>query len=100
MLFAAVGASSGTIQELDIDIYKTADTYIAYMEHARKELAHLLEKGVEFKGEVGAMITGGESGSNCKSRTIYHSLGMAVEDCAAAQLVYDLYCSDRGMTNK
>lgn len=78
-------------------IYHDSDIYADHLVSAKTELAHLIEKGITFKGEVGDVINQPLQTPETKRKTIFHSLGMAVEDCAMARLIYDLHRTD---TNK
>ncbi|RZC43336.1 ketimine reductase mu-crystallin [Asbolus verrucosus] len=87
----AVGAGLTHYSELSESIYLASDVYIDYSEGAEAELTGLKELGVEFKGEIGTLVSGGVSPSSVNQITVFQSLGMAVEDCAMARMVYDLY---------
>jgi len=77
--------------ELEEDVYKNANVYIDYWDGARNELPHIQKLGVEFKGQIGDLIVGKMLSPNVDTTTVFQSLGMAVEDCAMARLIYDTH---------
>ncbi|XP_055844839.1 ketimine reductase mu-crystallin-like [Episyrphus balteatus] len=80
----AVGASVKHYSELGQNIYDVAPVYIDSWAGAKAELADLKTKIV---CEVGEVILGG---GKCTEEgiSVFQSLGMAVEDAAVAQAVY------------
>ncbi|XP_014246893.1 ketimine reductase mu-crystallin isoform X2 [Cimex lectularius] len=90
VLINAIGAGINHHSELDEKIYRNAILVVDEMEAAQKELKGLLEKSINIWGEVGAVITGQNTLPNSEI-TIFHSLGMAIEDVLTAQLVYKIY---------
>ncbi|XP_017782147.1 PREDICTED: ketimine reductase mu-crystallin [Nicrophorus vespilloides] len=91
----AVGASTGCHYcELDEDIYKDANIYVDYWSGANTELAGLLDKGFKFECEVGDLVNGKTRNPHPSKVTIFQSLGMAVEDCAMARMIYDKHCKN------
>jgi thiomorpholine-carboxylate dehydrogenase len=89
--FTTVGAGLTHHSELSESIYLRGEVYVDHRTGAEVELAGLKELGVEFKGEIGSLIAGDLSPPPSNRITVFQSLGMAVEDCAMARLVYDLY---------
>jgi thiomorpholine-carboxylate dehydrogenase len=87
----AVGAGLTHHSELSESIYLRGEVYVDHRTGAEVELVGLKELGVEFKGEIGSLIAGDLSPPPSNRITVFQSLGMAVEDCAMARLVYDLY---------
>ncbi|EFA08703.1 Ketimine reductase mu-crystallin-like Protein [Tribolium castaneum] len=83
----AIGAGVNHYSELSPDIYNTSDVYVDHAEGAKVELAGL---GVKL-GEIGGVIAGDLPPPTLNQVTVFQSLGMAVEDCAMARLIYDLY---------
>ncbi|XP_055911244.1 ketimine reductase mu-crystallin [Eupeodes corollae] len=80
----AVGASASHYSELNQDIYDVASVYIDYWAGAKTELAGLRTNIV---CEVGEVIINDKKTPE-KGITVFQSLGMAVEDAAVAQAVY------------
>ncbi len=83
----AVGASRPDWRELDDDAMRNVVIVDSY-EGARNEAGDVILSGVTPFAELGEILNGSkrvESGTT----TIFKSLGMAVEDVAAAKLVYD-----------
>lgn len=78
-------------RELDDDTYKASDVYVDNLNGARSELGGINKLGVEFKGQIGDLITGKVPPPLPEAMTVFQSLGMAVEDCAMARLIYDLH---------
>ncbi|KAG5877036.1 hypothetical protein JTB14_006517 [Gonioctena quinquepunctata] len=91
----AVGAGRANHHsELEEKLYFESDVYIDHWEGAKKELAGLESAGVKFKGEIGGVIRGDFKTNDQDRITIFQSLGMAVEDCVMARLIFDLYKSN------
>nr|XP_022900367.1 ketimine reductase mu-crystallin [Onthophagus taurus] len=86
----AVGAGSNPM-EIDLETYQNAHVYVDHLSGAKEELKHLLEKGVVFKNEIGALIEKIEPYPVNQQNTVFQSLGMAVEDCVVAQLIYSKF---------
>ncbi|KAK5641569.1 hypothetical protein RI129_010116 [Pyrocoelia pectoralis] len=95
----AVGVSLNC-REIDDEVYKASNVYIDHWEGARDELKHLLDIGIQFKGQIGDLICGSIKPPSEKSITIFESLGMAVEDCAMARMIYDLHVEKSNVTDK
>ncbi|XP_074030641.1 ketimine reductase mu-crystallin [Leptinotarsa decemlineata] len=87
----AVGAGKTHHSEVQEKLYFQSDVYIDHWEGAKTELAGLEKAGVKFKGEVGGVIRGDIKTEDENKITIFQSLGMGVEDCAMARLIFDLY---------
>ncbi|HKP93075.1 MAG TPA: ornithine cyclodeaminase family protein [Chthoniobacterales bacterium] len=83
----AVGASRPDWRELDDDAMRNVIIVDSY-EGARKEAGDVILSGAKPFAELGEILNGTkrvEPGAT----TIFKSLGMAVEDVAAARLIYD-----------
>jgi thiomorpholine-carboxylate dehydrogenase len=83
----AVGACAPNWRELDDDVMKNvivADSIDA----ARQESGDIILSGAAIHGELGAMLAG-KIPAEVGSITIFKSLGLAVEDVAAAWLVHE-----------
>src|SRR5438270_13635448 len=82
----AVGASRPDWRELDDDAMRNVVIVDSY-EGARKESGDVILSGVTPYAELGEILNGSKR-VDAGATTIFKSLGMAVEDVAAAQLVY------------
>lgn len=78
-------------RELDDATYKASEVYVDNMIGARSELGGITALGVDFKGQIGDLIIGKVPKPGPEAITVFQSLGMAVEDCAMARLIYDLH---------
>ncbi|KAB0793111.1 hypothetical protein PPYR_12731 [Photinus pyralis] len=82
-------------REIDDEVYKAANVYIDHWDGAKEELKHLIDIGIQFKGQIGDLIRGSIKPPPKNSLTIFQSLGMAVEDCAVARMIYDLHMQNK-----
>lgn len=87
----AVGAGKNHYSELEEDIYRNAFIAVEHLESANKELKGLLDKGIKINCEVGELIS-----KSCElplkvNFTVFQSMGIAIEDVTAANLVYNAY---------
>ena len=93
----AVGACRPNQREMDPLLVKRADLYVDSMQGALAEAGDIVLAirdgaidATHIRGELGAVVSGAATGRTTDERvTIFKSLGMAVEDVVAAQLVYD-----------
>jgi len=84
----AVGANRPTWRELDDDILRKSRIYVESRESALVESGDLLAAGTIF-AEIGEVVSGTKPGRQSDDEiTLFKSLGTAVEDIAAADLVY------------
>ena len=95
MFIAAVGADSADKQELDAGLLTKASVFGDLLDQcaAVGEFHHGLAEGLvcreDFRGELGALITGRVKGRTSAGEiTIYDSTGTALQDAAAAGAVY------------
>ena len=86
-LVNAVGASRPDWRELDDDAMRHVVIVDSY-EGARKEAGDVILSGATPFAELGEILNGTKR-VEPDATTIFKSLGMAVEDVAAAKLVYD-----------
>ncbi len=94
----AIGSNMPTRRELDVNTLKRSKVIVDSLEQAPKESGDLLEPvstgeySVEqIHGEIGEIISGKKMGRECESEiTLFKSVGIAVEDVAAAQHIYRL----------
>lgn len=87
----AVGASVRTSRELDEETVRAATLVVDRRESALSEAGELLIPGLgeeEIAAELGDVLVGAHPGrSRPDELTVFKSLGLAVEDLAAAELV-------------
>jgi ornithine cyclodeaminase len=92
----AVGASIPSWRELDSEAIRRSRLFTDRRESLENEAGEYrlaLEEGVidkhHFEAEIGQVLVGGHPGRTSDSEiTLFRSLGLAVEDIAAARLVY------------
>lgn len=84
----AVGAPRSNWRELDDDAMKNV-LFVDSREAARVESGDVILSGAEIYAEIGEALAS-EVEARSDETTIFKSLGMAVEDVAAAMLVYRL----------
>jgi len=87
----AVGWSGPTGRELDDDVVRGAFIVADSREAVLKEAGDILVPGAGVDAEIGEVLAGTKRAPAGK-RTIFESVGIAVEDVAAASLVYRLAC--------
>lgn len=91
----AVGANIPTARELDTQTMAEASVFVDRRESTENEsgdylLARADGAGVEIAAELGEVIAGKHPGRTSNDElTVFKSLGLAVEDLAAAQYLYD-----------
>jgi ornithine cyclodeaminase/alanine dehydrogenase-like protein (mu-crystallin family) len=93
----AVGASLATARELDTAAVARAGFFVDRRESALNEAGDFLiprrEGAIDdrhIRGELGELLLGSCRGRQSESEvTVFKSLGLAVEDVAAARLIYD-----------
>ena len=93
----AVGAALPTARELDSEAVRRSRLYVDRRESALAEAGDLLipmAEGVvgadHVLGELGEVLLGAVSGrESAEERTLFKSLGLAVEDLAAARHIYE-----------
>jgi ornithine cyclodeaminase/alanine dehydrogenase-like protein (mu-crystallin family) len=84
----AVGANRPTWRELGDDVLDMSKIYVESRESAMVESGDLIAAG-EIFAEIGEVVSGKTPGrENDDEITLFKSLGTAVEDIAAADLVY------------
>jgi thiomorpholine-carboxylate dehydrogenase len=81
----AVGACRPDWRELDDDVMRNV-VFVDSREAAMKESGDVILSGAKIYAELGEAFAG--KASRGSETTIFKSLGMAVEDIAAALLVY------------
>ena len=87
----AVGASIPTVRELDTETMAAASLFVDRRESAVNEAGDLLLAGLgeeHIRAEVGEVLIGTHPGrASSDELTVFKSLGLAVEDLAAAELI-------------
>jgi ornithine cyclodeaminase/alanine dehydrogenase-like protein (mu-crystallin family) len=84
----AVGATRPDWRELDDSLLRKARIYVDSREAAGKESGDIIAAG-EIVGEIGEVIAGSKPGRTSDDQiTLFKSVGVAIEDVAAADLVY------------
>jgi thiomorpholine-carboxylate dehydrogenase len=92
---AAVGAPRPAWRELDDEAMRNlvvADS----QESAQKEAGDVMLSGARIYAELGEVLAGTKPAPAPGRTVIFKSLGQAVEDAAAARLVYDAAMRERG----
>ncbi|ACZ43638.1 Ornithine cyclodeaminase [Thermobaculum terrenum ATCC BAA-798] len=84
----AVGAPRPDWRELDDELLRRACIYVDSSEAAMRESGDVIAAG-HFFAELGEVIAGSKPGRQSRDEiTLFKSLGLAVEDVTAAELVY------------
>jgi ornithine cyclodeaminase/alanine dehydrogenase-like protein (mu-crystallin family) len=84
----AVGATRPNWRELDDEALRKASVYVESREAAMKESGDVIRAGKIF-AEIGEVVAGAKPGrQSAEEITLFKSVGVAVEDVAAAELVY------------
>ena len=84
----AVGACRPDWRELDDDTLRQARLYVESREAATRESGDVIAAGEVF-AEIGEVVAGARPGrQSAEEITLFKSVGVAVEDVAAANLVY------------
>jgi ornithine cyclodeaminase/alanine dehydrogenase-like protein (mu-crystallin family) len=84
----AVGATRPAWRELDDEALRKARIYVESREAAMKESGDIIAAGQIF-AEIGEVVAGSKNGRESDEEiTLFKSVGVAVEDIVAADLVY------------
>src|SRR5262249_32593569 len=86
----AVGACRPDWRELDNDAMQRSVVFVDSREGAMKESGDVILSGANIFAELGEALAG-KVPSRADETTVFKSLGMAVEDIAAAKLVYESF---------
>lgn len=87
----AVGAGQSHHSELSEAVYRKSYLVVDHIESAEKELAGLIEMGIDMKGEIGNYINSSKTVPEDVTCTIFHNLGLAIEDLVTANFVYNKF---------
>ena len=91
----AVGATRPNWRELDDTLVRRARVFVDSREAALKESGDVIAAG-EVAGEIGEVVAGQKPGRKSPAEiTLFKSVGVAVEDVVAADLVYRRVVSAR-----
>ncbi len=93
----AVGATRPNWRELDDEVLRRSRIYVESREAAGKESGDIIAaRGIV--AELGEIIAGSKPGRQSNEEiTLYKSVGVAVEDIVAANLVYNRACEGRSI---
>jgi alanine dehydrogenase len=84
----AVGATRPTWRELDDETLRKARIYVESREAAMKESGDVIAAG-KISAEIGEVIAGSKPGRESEDEiTLFKSVGVAVEDVVAAEMVW------------
>jgi ornithine cyclodeaminase/alanine dehydrogenase-like protein (mu-crystallin family) len=86
----AIGACRPDWRELDDEAMQKKVVFVDSREGALKESGDVILSGAKIYAEIGEALAG-QIPAQANATTIFKSLGMAVEDIAAATLVYHSY---------
>jgi ornithine cyclodeaminase/alanine dehydrogenase-like protein (mu-crystallin family) len=90
-----VGASAATAREADDELVKRAAFFVDFRGSALAQAGELLgafgkDAAAHIRGEIGEVLSGAKAGRTSREQiTVYKSLGIAAQDLAAAQYVYE-----------
>jgi thiomorpholine-carboxylate dehydrogenase len=85
----AIGAPRPSWRELDDELMLTSALVADSREAALKESGDVILSGALIYAEAGELFSGAKAPPPAGPTTVFKSLGLAVEDIAAARLVYD-----------
>lgn len=89
----AVGATRPNWRELDDEVLVRAKLFVESREAASKESGDVIAAG-KISAELGEVVAGSKPGRQSDDEiTLYKSVGVAVEDIVAANLVYERACA-------
>jgi ornithine cyclodeaminase/alanine dehydrogenase-like protein (mu-crystallin family) len=87
----AVGSSLPSVRELDTETMVASSLFVDRRESTLNESGDLLLAGLgeeHIRAELGEVLTGSHAGrTDAEELTVFKSLGLAVEDLAAAELI-------------
>jgi len=90
----AVGSVGLRARELDEELMKSAAVIVESRESARHESAEIVQSGAPIHAELGELLGGTVRKPEAGTTVVFKSLGIAVEDIAAARLVYQAALRD------
>ena len=87
-LVISVGAVGPTVRELDDETVRTSYIVAESRQAAERESGDIVLSGAKVHAELGEILAGAEPRGTGERRVLFKSVGMAVEDLAAARLVW------------
>ena len=84
----AVGSVGPQSREIDTVAMKRAAVVVESREAASREAGEIIQSGASIYAELGELLSGMKEKPR-EGITVYKSLGIAVEDVAAAKLVFE-----------
>ena len=97
-MVAAIGAARPGWRELDDEVMR--HTLIADSRHAAEvESGDVIESGARVSAEIGEILAGTKPAPAPGETWVFKALGQAVEDAAAARLVYDAALAEQAMAS-
>ena len=91
----AIGACRPDWRELDDEAMQKNVVFVDSREGAVRESGDMILSGAKIYAEFGEALAG-KVPARADETTVFKSLGMAVEDIAAAVLVYHSYLGSKG----
>jgi len=89
----AVGSSIASARELDAELVTEASLFVDRRESTENESGDYLaavSQGATIRAEIGELLTGSAQGRTSRDEiTLFKSLGLAIEDLAAAAFLYE-----------
>ncbi|XP_057379305.1 ketimine reductase mu-crystallin-like [Daphnia carinata] len=85
----SVGAPRPQWQELSKELMNNSVVYVDSVVSATQESGDVIKSGAEIYGEIGQVVLG-KVEAEISKRTVFKSLGLALEDAVAARLVFDM----------
>ena len=86
-LVVAVGATGATVRELDDDVMRSTYIVAECKAAAERESGDVILSGAKIDAEIGD-IAAGRVQAPAGARTLFKSVGMAIEDLTAARIVW------------
>jgi ornithine cyclodeaminase/alanine dehydrogenase-like protein (mu-crystallin family) len=88
-LVLAVGATGATVRELDDQVLLTSFVVAESRSCVERESGDVLGSGAKVRAEIGEILAGNTACAvPSQGRVLFKSVGMAIEDLTAAQLVW------------
>ena len=82
----AIGAASATIRELDDEVMRSCFIVAESQSCVECESGDVILSGAKVQAEIGHILSGAVAAPS--GRILFKSVGMAIEDLAAARLVW------------
>ena len=85
----SVGAPRPDWSEIQSEVWNASKVYVDSFAGAKAESGDLINSQCAIEDELGSFISIGSSANATNQRTIFKSLGLAVEDLVAAKMVFE-----------